>query len=87
MMNATLLFLLCLSAKLHVVTAAGLRATPYASRTRKTEKLQLTDDDDIEFFKDEIEHGYLSREDYDQYVLGLQLGDDAAVGGDDDEDL
>jgi len=91
--NIILISLCSLSAKLLVVTAAGLRATAirttirkikdldhhvlhHATADQKTEVLRLTDDDNIAFFKDEIERGYLGRKDFDQALFASQLADD-----------
>jgi hypothetical protein len=47
--------------------------------------LRLTDDDDLEFFKSEIEHGYLSRNDFDKAMLASQFADDDGIEMEDDD--
>jgi hypothetical protein len=96
-----LLFLFSLSAQLNIVTAAGgLRATArttvkeketvhiptrHATANQDTEVLKLTDDDTIEFFKSEIEHGYLDREWWDKALYASQYKDDDDSPAEDDD--
>jgi hypothetical protein len=47
--------------------------------------LRLTDDDDIEFFRSEIELGYLDRNDFDKAMLASQIADDDGVEMEDDD--
>ena len=51
-------------------------ALHHVTSDQKTEVLRLTDDDDIEFFKSEFEHGYIGRNDFDNNLLASQLADD-----------
>lgn len=50
-----------------------------AISNQEIDMLRLTDDDDLEFFKSEIEHGYLSRNDFDKAMLASQFADDDGV--------
>mmetsp|Transcript_27266 Transcript_27266/g.40378 ORF Transcript_27266/g.40378 Transcript_27266/m.40378 type:complete len:122 (+) Transcript_27266:115-480(+) len=90
-MYTALLFLFSLSAQLNIVTAAGLRATArttvkeketvhipsrHATPNQNTEVLRLTDDDEINFFKSEIEQGYLDRSWWEKSFLASKNKDD-----------
>jgi hypothetical protein len=60
-------------------------ALRHATSNQETEVLRLTDDDDIEFFKSEIEHGYLGRNEFDKAMLASQIADDDGVEMEDDD--
>ena len=100
--NTILILSFSLSAKLYVVTGAGLRSTAarttiqekkdidhhairHATADQKTDVLKLTDDDNIAFFKDEIDRGYLGRKDFDRALLASQLDDDDGAAVEDDD--
>ena len=89
--NIALLFSFSLCAQLNVATAAGggLRATARSTVQQEnsslrdataafqdTETLKLTDDDEIAFFKYEVEHGYLDRKHWEDTVAAYQYKDD-----------
>jgi TATA-binding protein-associated factor Taf7 len=63
----------------------ALQNDQQATSDQETEVLRLTDDDDIEFFKSEIELGYLDRNDFDKAMLASQIADDDGVEMEDDD--
>jgi len=95
--NIALLCTFNLYAHLNFVTAGSLRASARsmeqqensalrdATAFQDTETLKLTDDDNIAFFRDEIEHGYLDRKRWEDIMFASQYkdDDDAAVEDDD----
>jgi hypothetical protein len=95
--NIALLCMLDLHSHVDFVTAGSLRATVRstvqqensalrdATAFQDTETLKLTDDDNIAFFRDELEHGYLDRKHREDIMFASQHkdDDDAAVEDDD----
>jgi len=74
-------FLMLLSRMMIQTNAAGLRATNKNNTRREEKQLRLTDDDTIEFFKEELEMGYLDRDRWEKVFISSSL-----VEENDDED-
>ena len=79
-------FLMLLSRMIQT-NAAGLRATNKNNTRREDEKqLRLTDDDTIQFYKVEIEMGYLNRDSWEKlFVASSLVEDDDDENADDDQ--